>query len=330
MPGALSRGSGTAAPPAAAISAALGRRQLSAAHQRIAEYLARNTPESLFLSSPALAAAVGVSQPSVTRFARAAGYSGYADLQRQLRTLALGDPEARRTRANRYQAAVDDAIQTLHSLEASMADPRQIRAVGQQLARSRPLVVLSVRAGGPAATYFTFFAARVHPDVRLINAGGSMALDGITQARQSGASAALCFLMPRYPHEVLGVLRYVRESGMKAIVVTDRLTRVAARLGDVVLTAEVGGRLVFETYAAPIVMAGLLLQAMAEADPQRARARLADLERMFSSQRVFTGDLAPPAGPDPLAQAVGEAGPVRTARDRPRSEAPAAGGRASR
>jgi len=319
MPGALSRGPGTAArTAAAAVSAALGDRQLSAAHQRIANYLASNTPESLFLSSPALAAAVGVSQPSVTRFARAAGFHGYADLQRQLRCLAMGDREGRRTRGNRYQAAVDNAIQTLYSLEASVADPQAVRAAGQELARSRPLVVLSVRASAPAATYFAYFAARVHPDVRLINAGGSMALDGLAQARQSGASVTLCFLMPRYPREVLGMLRYARESGMRVIVVTDRLTRVVARQADVVLTAAVGTRLLFETYAAPMVMAALLVQAMADADPQRSRARLAELERMFSSQRVFTGELLPPLEPDPLAPPPAEADPDRVARDQPK------------
>ena len=73
-----------------ALLALLGGRRLSPAQRRIAQYLLDHMPASAFLSSVALAQRAGVSQPSVTRFAAALGFSGYPALREALRVIALG------------------------------------------------------------------------------------------------------------------------------------------------------------------------------------------------------------------------------------------------
>ena len=76
--------------PAGALLTLLGGRRLSPAQRRIAQYLLDHMPDSAFLSSVALAQRAGVSQPSVTRFASALGFSGYPALREALRLIALG------------------------------------------------------------------------------------------------------------------------------------------------------------------------------------------------------------------------------------------------
>ncbi len=76
--------------PAGALLTLLGGRRLSPAQRRIAQYLLDHMPDSAFLSSVALAQRAGVSQPSVTRFASALGFSGYPALREALRMIALG------------------------------------------------------------------------------------------------------------------------------------------------------------------------------------------------------------------------------------------------
>ena len=49
--------------------------------------------------------------------------------------------------------------------------------VGRLLAASRPLPVLGLRAAAPLAAYFAYFAAKVHPDVRVLDDGGSLLAD---------------------------------------------------------------------------------------------------------------------------------------------------------
>ena len=282
--------------PRAAVAGFLAGRDLSAAHRRIAEALVADLPDSVFLSADRLADRAGVSQPSVTRFAQALGFAGYSLLQEHLRTLILAPRGRIGAPANAYQAAVREAIENLEALESSLADTAGLRALARQITRSVPLVVLSVRVAAPVATYFSYFAARIHPDIRSISGGGSTALDGLNQARQSGAEWVVCFLLPRYPKEVVDALDYARHIGLRVVTVTDRVTGPISELSDVVVPTGIGSQLTFGTIAAPMVYASILLQAMADVVPRRTQARLDEYERMVAGQQVFYG--APRRGAD--------------------------------
>src|ERR1700755_2793196 len=80
------RGQGIAAD---ALLTLLEGRRLSPAQRRIAQYLRAHLPDSPFLSGVARARRAGVSQPSVTRFAAALGFSGYPALRDTLRGIAF-------------------------------------------------------------------------------------------------------------------------------------------------------------------------------------------------------------------------------------------------
>ncbi|MYR55653.1 MurR/RpiR family transcriptional regulator, partial [Streptomyces sp. SID625] len=79
----------TQAAPASQLRALFDGPQLSPGQRRIAQYLIENLAEAAFLSVTELADRVGVSQPSVTRFAGAVGFSGYPALRERLQSLAL-------------------------------------------------------------------------------------------------------------------------------------------------------------------------------------------------------------------------------------------------
>jgi DNA-binding MurR/RpiR family transcriptional regulator len=241
----------------------------------------------VFLSAAELAERAGVSQPSVTRFAQAVGFAGYATFQHHLRSVLLPPPSAHRPSLNRYQLATREAIHNLEALEASLQDPEELRSLARSLSRSVPLVVLSVRVAAPIASYFSYFAARIHPDVRALNGGGSTALDGLSQARQAGATWAVCFLFPRYPQEMLAALSYARDLGFRVATVTDRASEPVSALSHILVPTGMSSRLLFGTVAAPIVYASVLLQAMADVAPRRTSARLHEFERMVRAQGVF-------------------------------------------
>jgi DNA-binding MurR/RpiR family transcriptional regulator len=58
---------------------------------------------------------------------------------------------------------------------------------------------------------------------------------------------------------------------------------------DVVLPAGGGSRLVFDSYAAPMMLATLLLQAMADAEPERTQARLEAYEEFSEHHHFYLG-----------------------------------------
>ncbi|MFE7875076.1 sodium/proton-translocating pyrophosphatase, partial [Micromonospora humida] len=73
-------------------------------------------------------------------------------------------------------------------------------------------VVFSKRKG---ARGFAYFAAKVHPEVRLLDEGGSMLADRIDAAVVAGASALLCFALPRHPRETARALELARAAGLR-------------------------------------------------------------------------------------------------------------------
>ena len=174
-----------------------------------------------FLSSVELAELAGVSQPSVTRFAVALGFDGYPALRKHLREVAPAEPAADAASYNEYQQAVEAEIENLRHLAEVLADPRPVRRAGRLLAASRPLPVLGLRAAASQAYGFAYFAAKVHPEVRLLNEGGTMIHDRIDAAVRAGATALLCFALPRHPREVVDTLAYAKEAGLTVVTVAD-------------------------------------------------------------------------------------------------------------
>ena len=158
---------------------------------------------------------------------------------------------------------------------------------GRLLAESRPLPVLGLRAATALAGGFVYFAAKVHPDVRLLHEHGSVLADRLEQARCAGATAMLAFVLPRYPREAVEALVEARAAGLTVITVTDSPMSPAAAESDLVLPAAVGSRLVFDLHTAPMAMVTVLLQAMCDAAPVRAQAGLESFERSAARRQVF-------------------------------------------
>ncbi|GEK01395.1 MULTISPECIES: MurR/RpiR family transcriptional regulator [unclassified Streptomyces] len=267
--------------------------QLSPGQRRVAQYLIEHITEAAFLSITELADRVGVSQPSVTRFAAAVGFSGYPALREKLQSIALsalaGGP-GEENRANELQAAVDAEIQNLENLRRDVADPDRVIRVGRELSRSTPLTVLGLRISVSLAEYFGYAARRIHPDVRLVTRGGSVAYDTLLQAREAGGTWMLAFSMPRHAKETLTALRVAREAGLKVALITDLALGPLAEEADTVFATGTGSRLVFDSYAAPGVLASAILQAMTDADPERTQARLEKYEQGADQHHFFLRD----------------------------------------
>ncbi|MET9610237.1 MurR/RpiR family transcriptional regulator [Streptomyces sp. NPDC006512] len=279
-------------PPADRLLALFDGHRLSPGQRRIAQYLIDHLTEAAFLSITELAERVGVSQPSVTRFAASLGFSGYPALRDVLQPIALsavaGTPDSReQIRQNELQAAVDAEIENLENVRRLLADTNQVLDIGRELARSVPLTVLGLRISVSLAEYFAYAARRIHPDVRLVTRGGSVAYDALLQSRAAGGTWVLAFAMPRHANETLAALRAARSTGLRVVLITDPTLGPLVDEAEVALTAGTGSRLVFDSYAAPGMLSAALLQAMADADPERTQARLEQYEQVADQHGFF-------------------------------------------
>ncbi|MFG3710301.1 MurR/RpiR family transcriptional regulator [Micromonospora sp. NPDC047730] len=263
--------------------------RLTPTQRRIAHCLVQHAPTAAYLSAAEVAELAGVSQPSVTRFAVALGHDGYPALRRRLRELTAGTPGGPADAGNELQQAVRAEIGNLDRLAGQLADRDRLAETGRLLAASRPLPVLGLRAAAPLAAYFAYFAAKVHPDVRVLDDGGSLLTDRLEQAAAAGAGALLAFVLPRYPRETMDALREARAAGLRVVAITDSPVSPATEHADVVLPAAVGAQLVFDLHTAPMTLAMVLLQAICDADPADTQRRLEAFEASAARRQLFLG-----------------------------------------
>jgi len=260
--------------------------RLTPTQRRIARYLAANAVTAAALSAAELAELAGVSQPSVTRFAMALGHEGYPALRRRLRELAGSTPNGGDA-PNPMQAAIAAEQRNLARLSESLGDPGAVGEAAAMLAGSAPMLVLGQRAAAPLAGYVGYFASKVHPDVRVLDGGGSVLGDQLEQARAAGASAMLACVLPRYPRESIEALAWARQLGISVVALTDSPVSPAAEFAEVTLTAPIGTDLVFDLHTAPLALSMVLLQAICDAAPARAQARLEAFDASAVRRQIF-------------------------------------------
>ncbi|MBH1935452.1 MurR/RpiR family transcriptional regulator [Streptomyces sp. AV19] len=279
-------GTGAAPEATARLQKLFEGHRLTPTQRRIAHCMVRRAADAPFLSSVELAELAGVSQPSVTRFAVALGFDGYPALRRHLREAVPGGPAAEAGAYNEYQQAVHAEIDNLRHLASLLADPAPVVRAGRLLAASRPLPVLGLRAATAQAGGFAYFARKVHPDVRLLDEGGSLLVDRVDGAVRAGASALLCFALPRHPREVVEALEYAQGAGLTVVTVADSTFAPVARHSDLLLPAAVGTGLAFDTACAPMLLGRVLLEAMCDALPD-AQARLEEFDARAAARGLF-------------------------------------------
>ncbi|MEU5974017.1 MurR/RpiR family transcriptional regulator [Streptomyces sp. NPDC047315] len=272
--------------PAARLQQLFEGHRLTPTQRRIAHSMVRRAADVPFLSSVELAEVAGVSQPSVTRFAVALGFDGYPALRKHLREVVPPGSVPVEDALNEYQQAVRAEIDNLRHLSDLLADPAPVVRAGALLAASRPLPVLGLRAAAAQARGFAYFAGKVHPDVRLLDEGGTLLADRIDDARHAGATALLCFALPRHPREVVAALAYAQDAGLSVVTVADSAFAPVAGQSDLLLPAAVGTGLSFDTACAPMLLGRVLLEAMCDELPQ-AQARLEEFDTKAAARGLF-------------------------------------------
>lgn len=261
--------------------------RLTPAHRRIAQQMIENSAQLGFLSSMELAELANVSQPSVTRFAVALGFDGYLEMRKFLRTVQPGPDVPGESQSNRYQAALLAEAANLTELAQGFAGEEAIDEFGRALAASRPLAVVGLRASAGLATQFAYFAAKVHPDIRLLASGGSLIEDQIEQCYAAGGRTMLVFMMPLYPRETLKAIELARNAGMKIALVADAGFTDHEGIADYLLRPRVDSRLVFDSHAAASALVSVLLDSMCTNMNGAAQKRLDAIDRSSKRRKVF-------------------------------------------
>jgi DNA-binding MurR/RpiR family transcriptional regulator len=277
--------------------------ELTPAERKVARTLLARYPAAGLESTAALAGAAGTSKPTVLRLLDRLGFGSYPEFQDRLRAEAtrsmspLSRARAHRpappgasspTASSPGNSAFAHAVEQRARLVARLPDtvpPAEIeRAVALLAGRPRHVVI----SGG----YFSRLVARMlamQLDQLIPNvdyADEPLGADVGKYLRAGRDSVAIVFDLRRHELAAKEVVSMARARGASVILITDETLSPSADEADIVLPVALDG-VPFDSFAALLVLAESLAEAVFHGVGEAAIERMADWERSVHIYRAL-------------------------------------------
>ncbi len=259
-------------------------RQLTGNDRLIAAYLLAHAEEAAFASAEEVSRAIGVSKAALVRFGMRLGLGGYGGLQDLLeaevrRRLQEPAGDQRWAAAGLVQRLYDAVLADLdRSMSETGAEAIEHAAAALDTDRGA-LHVFGQRASAAVAEYAYFLLNPLLPRVVRIEAGESAIADHLLDIGPDDRLLAVTFR--RYAKLTTEVVRYFREAGAAVVLVTDSPAAPAAEYAQVVLQCADDAPTPFPTAVPGVFLLEGLVAALVERDPERARRRRGEAERVW-------------------------------------------------
>ncbi len=259
---------------------------LTPAQRLVAEHLVGSKRAALADSASMIADELGVSDATVVRTAQALGYAGLPELRRALArqedSLTLAERlhhSLERTETDMLSNSIDSLLASIDVLVRQVSGPRFEHAL-EILGRAERLLWSGIGPSAPLVEYAAMLARRLGRSSIALTRSGRAAADDLLEVTPSSAVVVLTYGHLQLHAEAL--VGRAQEVKAPVVLITDVLGQ---ELEDRVAEALICWRGVpglFTSHAPTMVLLEGLLMGLAQQDPDRAEASLADLERMRS------------------------------------------------
>lgn len=255
--------------------------RLSAGRRQLVKGILANLSETVFLSSPELAARFQTDPATVVRTVQMLGYAGFGDFSRDLRHHFLADVNPYRVmeaEVSDHKGPADHVRRSLQldlrnlQLAGDALDTRTLPKLGAALRRCRRVLVVA----GDLEHCFADFLAYALSGLGIDASAPSG--EGLTLQRQrvlTASDACIGIAFRRCLRVPVEAMRAARTQGALTLAITDAATTPLARFAEHSLLAPIEGESFASSYVAPLAVINALLVACAHAD---AKATLEQLK----------------------------------------------------
>jgi DNA-binding MurR/RpiR family transcriptional regulator len=267
---------------------------LSDTFRRIAEFILSQYQVACFMNASELAVAIGVSQPSVTRFITHLGFESYSQFSRILQKIVLSELKAKETLsasrqedvdASPHAALIESEIANLRRLGETFASS-EFQQAARQIAEAERVLVIGLRSARGLAEYLGFFLNKIHPGVSTHTSGGLSCFDHLIHLESRG-TVAIVLSFPRNTSEIAGIMDFLRGRGIPLLLITDSLLSPLAAKADRIIRAPVSLVNLFDSYSAPITLLNVLVSGVAQQNKERSEEMLKAFEVMAGQRGIF-------------------------------------------
>lgn len=248
-----------------------------------------------------LAAAAGVSPPTVVRLTVKLGFDSYAEFQRSLKSemsLRLSSPlqmHAERPGTARERVLLHSERLLCEGIQSSFArlPPGEFEHAVSLLADTRRSVTLiGGRFSNMLAEYLAAHLKILRSRVQVLSAAGPDRVSAMLDVGRRDVFVA--FDYRRYQHDTIYLALTAKERGAKLVAFTDPYLSPLAARADVILTSSVQSPSPFDALTPAMALVEALIAALVDRFEDEPRARMARYDAL--NVGLVVGASGPPRG----------------------------------
>ena len=265
-----------------------GARAFSANQRSLAKYVQSHYQTVAFSTVSDLAKQSGVSQATIVRFAKALGFRGYPDFQKEVRRLVRADLKGTErfklspAAASPLDLVLAKEMENLGALRDAF-DAHSFRAALKSLRSASEVFIVGARATAPLATHMAFGLAKLGLRVARALAVTSDTYDQTNRLDRRACVVVIGF--PRYLRELVELLDFAKSAKLATLAITD--SAFSPLRGDVSLYAPAESASFMAFHSAPLVLINALLHELSFADRGATVAALDRFEAVADHRNFF-------------------------------------------
>lgn len=254
---------------------------LTKSEATIAQWLLLNEATLGLETGASVAAKTGVSEITVSRFLKRAGFRGLAGLKEELqnaRVNRLAAPQDRYFRLldGEIGAILKRDAEAVLALAAEVEKPAWAGAI-DAIAAADEVFVTGFQTIRGIAEDFTRRLGIVRGSVRFLSPHDDGLVEWIPSVRRGAERRCLVMVdMAPYAREAPGIARLAARGGMQVVIVTDELNTWASAETPFVFHVTTKVDAFLESTGPMTTLMNVILHAVAGKDPEKARKRIKD------------------------------------------------------
>lgn len=267
--------------------------ELTPTEARIAHFIIAHIDQISFETGSSLARKVCVSEISVSRFLRRAGYKSIAGLKLELKVEAvnerhLSDGSESPGSPDIYAEVRDNEIRSIERLFVEFKGAPW-RELVQTAATAEQIFVTGFQALRGTAEDFSRRLALARGNVRFLSAHDDMLGEWLSFVGDPQPKPVVLILIDGVPYanDGLKVAQIAKENGVKVIVLSDEFCDWAHDVADHTMFAASGSGLFIESTVALTLILNVLVDAVARSNHDASRLRLDRWQILMRRLNIF-------------------------------------------
>ena len=268
----------------------------------VAEFILENQVRACFMTVADISSELDISDTSVIRFARALGYSGFAQLQKKMQAdtehqieNGSGNQVSPLERLERIIPHItdDNLLESMMDLTAKNFEATfkrnsfdKIEETSKLLIKSRCKYIVGFKGCQALASNMALVLTQTLPGVRPVLYADSSAFEPLLDL--SSEDCVMVYSFSRYSRVAETISEYTRQRGAKLVVITDRATAPVANGADVLLVVSCNNLSFNNSHVVTSFLSELIsADIIRKLDAKVVEERLKNFDILISPQEFF-------------------------------------------